>query len=108
MTDEEYTKFVEAGCALDSFKDTFRERLMLSGMGLAGESGEICDMIKKNAFHGKLMDTDELLKELGDVLWYFTLLAHLYGLSLDQIKEANVRKLCDRYPDLYGPADIWV
>ncbi len=108
MTDEEYKKFVDAGCALDTFEDTPRERLLLSGMGLAGESGEVCDMIKKTAFHGAEMDRDDLVKELGDILWYYTLLLHLEGMTMDQIKEANVRKLCKRYPDLYGPAEIWV
>ena len=108
MTDEDYAKFVDAGCALDTFNDTHRERLLLSSMGLAGETGEVVDEIKKVAFHGKTMDLDKLVKELGDVLWYYTLLTQLYGLTMDQIKEANVRKLCERYPDLYGPADIWV
>ena len=108
MTDEEYGRFVDAGCALESFRDTHRERLMLAGMGIAGEAGEVCDLAKKTAFHGKVMELDKMVEELGDTLWYFTLMTRLYGLTLDQIREANVRKLCKRYPDMYGPADIWV
>jgi len=105
MTFEEYTYFVEEGVSLDP--DTDRERLMFAGMGLAGEAGEVCDHIKKVVFHGKKMDRAALIKEMGDVLWYFTMLLGANSLVLDQIMEANVRKLCERYPHKHGdPEDI--
>lgn len=95
-----YMEFVEAGVSMED--DSHRERLMLAGMGLGGEAGEVCDEAKKVAFHGKVMDMDKLVKELGDVLWYFTLMLNLYGLSLDTIMEHNVRKLVERYPHKHG------
>lgn len=105
MTFEHYMKFVNAGVKLED--NTFRERLMLAGMGLGGEAGEVCDHAKKVAFHGQDMDRSKLLKEMGDVLWYFALLASLYGMTLDEIMEANVYKLCDRYSQLHGdPEDV--
>ncbi len=105
MKFEQYIKFVEAGVILEARHDLGRERLMLAGMGLAGEAGETCDHIKKVAFHGVKMDRDKLLKEMGDVLWYYALLAGFYDMTLDEIMEANVYKLCDRYPHLHGDPD---
>lgn len=102
MTFEHYMKFVNAGVILDAHGDTYRERLMLAGMGLSGEAGEVCDHAKKVAFHGTEMDRDALLKELGDVLWYYALMLKTTGITLDEVMETNVYKLCDRYPDRHG------
>jgi NTP pyrophosphatase (non-canonical NTP hydrolase) len=78
---------------------------MLAGMGMAGEAGEVCDEAKKVAFHGKKVDKETLIKEMGDVLWYYALMLDLHSLTLDDIMHANVYKLCERYPDLHGDPD---
>lgn len=105
MKFEHYQKFVDVGVELDD--DTYRERLMLAGMGLGGEAGEVCDHAKKVAFHGRDMDRDALVKELGDVLWYFALMLSTNGISFNEVMETNVYKLCDRYPQRHGdPEDI--
>lgn len=70
----------------------------LGAMGLAGETGEVVDAIKKIVFHGKKYDRDEMLKELGDVRWYLEYLAHCFGFTMEQIEQANVEKLRKRYP----------
>ncbi len=69
------------------------------GMGLAGESGEVCDYLKKVVFHGHSLDADKLKDELGDVLWYLANLADTTGLSLSEVAEHNIEKLRQRYPD---------
>lgn len=105
MTFDHYMEFVQAGVQLDP--DTDRERLMLAGMGLAGEAGEVCDHAKKVAFHGTEMDRAALIKELGDVLWYYALMLEVNNLTLEQVMEANVYKLCDRYSHRHSsPEDI--
>ncbi len=105
MKFEHYKKFVQAGLSLED--DTHRERLMLAGMGLSGEAGETCDHLKKVAFHDKEMDVGKLVHEMGDVLWYFALLASIYAITFDEIMEENVHKLCDRYSHLHGdPKDV--
>lgn len=107
MKFEHYQRFVEAGVDLSRHGDTPRERLMLTSMGLGGEAGEVCDHGKKVAFHGAEMDRRELIKELGDVLWYFALMLSNEGITLDEVMEANVFKLCDRYPRKHGtPEDV--
>lgn len=74
-------------------------RLATSGRGIAGEAGEVADMVKKQIGHGHTTDIAKMQKELGDVLWYVTDLATQYGLSLQQIGEANIAKLKARYPE---------
>lgn len=68
-------------------------------LGLNGEAGEVADHIKKGVFHGHEMNRHEIAKELGDVLWYVSNLAHLAGFTLEQIATMNINKLMDRYPN---------
>ncbi len=69
-------------------------------LGLAGESGEVIDKLKKIARNkdGKFDAEDklEIKKELGDVLWYISQLCQELGLSLDDVAQTNRAKLEDR------------
>lgn len=76
----------------------------MAAMGLAGEAGEAVDLIKKHLFHGHPLDRDKLTKELGDVLWYAAVLAHMNGVAFADVAAANVVKLRKRYPDGFDPA----
>jgi NTP pyrophosphatase (non-canonical NTP hydrolase) len=74
--------------------------MMLNGvMGLAGESGECVDLMKKHLFQGHPMDMDYMAKELGDVAWYLAVTAHAIGYDLETVLQMNVNKLRKRYPD---------
>lgn len=77
---------------------TGKEWLCNVGLGLAGEAGEVADLIKKIAFHGHPLDRDKLMDEMGDVLWYLALAAEVLGMSLDEIANRNIDKLWERYP----------
>jgi len=66
-------------------------------LGLAGESGEVVELIKKHCFHGKPLDLGELTKEWGDVPWYAAALCNTLGLSLSGVMTANIKKLEQRY-----------
>lgn len=68
-------------------------------LGIAGEAGEVADLVKKAVFHGHNIDKVDVTKELGDVLWYLSQLARLAGATLDEIAEKNIDKLMKRYPD---------
>lgn len=70
---------------------TTNERLGLCGLGMAGETGEVADMLKKYLYHrnGKPLDTQKLKDELGDVLWYFFVLLDTVGLTFEQVMEAT-------------------
>lgn len=73
---------------------------MAQVLGLIGESGEFADKVKKiiRDKNGKLSDEDkaEIVKELGDVLWYVNSLAHLLGTNLSDVAEQNLAKLASR------------
>jgi NTP pyrophosphatase (non-canonical NTP hydrolase) len=74
------------------------QRPHIAAMGLAGEAGEVVDLLKKHLGHGHELDRDKLRKELGDVLWYVAELASCYGMELGDIAQANIHKLETRYP----------
>lgn len=72
-----------------------------SAMGLSGESGEFSEIVKKVVFHGKLYSGEvrqHLIKELGDVIWYWTNACRAIGVDPNEVIERNVAKLEDRYP----------
>lgn len=58
------------------------QRLVNFWLGLAGESGEVLDWIKKVKFHGTAPVREQLVGELGDLLWYVTAFANELGFSL--------------------------
>jgi NTP pyrophosphatase (non-canonical NTP hydrolase) len=72
---------------------------IMAALGLAGESGEVCDILKKWAYHGHEFDWPKLGEEIGDVLWYVAIIAHACGFDLDEIARKNIEKLRKRYPD---------
>ncbi len=65
-------------------------------LGLAGEVGEICEKIKKHVRDGRVLDKEDLKKELGDVLWYLSTLATDLEISLDDVAVTNYEKLKSR------------
>lgn len=73
--------------------------LMNAALGMAGESGEVADIIKKHTFQGHDLDVNHVAEELGDVLWYVAVGAEAIGLSLGEVAQRNVDKLKRRYPD---------
>lgn len=76
-----------------------KEILTNSVMGLCGESGEACDIVKKHLFHGHELNRESLIKELGDVAWYLAEAASALDINLDEVFERNIEKLKKRYPE---------
>lgn len=74
--------------------------LMAQVLGLVGESGEVAEKFKKliRDKKGQISDEDraEILKELGDILWYVNAVAHLLGSSLDEVAASNIKKVLGR------------
>ncbi len=65
-------------------------------LGLCGEAGEASEKVKKALRSGVDMPREEILKELGDVLWYITAAAKELGYSLEDVARVNVTKILDR------------
>ncbi len=78
---------------------TYSESLKLACLGLAGETGEFCDTMKKMFYHGHSPDIAALVEELGDILWYVTYATEVLGITLDAVAALNIAKLRRRYPD---------
>ena len=65
-------------------------------MNLAAEAGEVAGIFAKARRDDKVIDKENLCKELGDVCWQVAAVAHLSGLTLTEILEANLQKLQKR------------
>ena len=77
------------------------ERLTTAGVGLAAESGEFLEIVKKMVFQGKPWNDDNrehLIIELGDVMWYVANACKALDISFDDVIRRNVTKLEKRYP----------
>lgn len=80
-----------------------RERLYGFGLGLAGECGEVLELLKRQLTYGVDISSEDVKKELGDVLWYLTAISLEYNTSLDEVMKLNVQKLSKRYPNGFDP-----
>ena len=77
------------------------ERLTTASVGLAAESGEFLEIVKKMVFQGKPWNSDNrehLIIELGDVMWYVAQACMALDISFDDVVRGNVKKLEKRYP----------
>lgn len=72
------------------------------GLGLAGEAGEVADIIKKHLAGAKLIDFEHLKEELGDVLWYIAEACDCFGFSMQEVAQKNIEKLKKRHPNGFG------
>ena len=112
---DRYEKFVDAVTS-DSSKDFVSladrlveldreganiERLTTAGVGLAAESGEFLEIVKKMVFQGKPWDDanrEHLIIELGDIMWYVAQATQALDISFEEVIEVNIKKLEKRYP----------
>jgi NTP pyrophosphatase (non-canonical NTP hydrolase) len=96
MTLNEYQELAQrtSNKALDN-----KGHLFNGVLGLAGEAGECADLVKKCYFQDARPIDDDLIDELGDVLWYVAETAMALGLTLEEVAVRNVEKLKKRYPE---------
>ena len=69
-------------------------------LGLVGEAGEIAEKFKKiyRDKNGEFTEDDriEMTKELGDVLWYVSVVSTYLDISLEDVALKNIEKLKSR------------
>jgi len=74
--------------------------LLYTTLGLVGESGEFAEKIqnimKNNTGYISLEKKGELIKELGDVLWYVSQCANELDVTLNDVGKNNIKKLKNR------------
>ncbi len=107
---KEYRKFLNDTSWYTHTNEHNAPELMYLTLGLAGESGEFADAVKKiirvcgshddTGFAELMLGPDggatKLLEELGDVLWYLTKLADFLGMSIEDLMVRNTYKLYTR------------
>ena len=75
-------------------------RIIYPTLGLTGVAGEVADKVKKiirdNHKEFTAEKKAEIMKEIGDVLWYCATLSHDLGYTLDEVAQTNVDKLRSR------------
>lgn len=70
-------------------------------LGLAGETGQVVDLVKNYTFRGENLDRQELIHEMGDVLWYLSQVAEWANIPFDEVAKSNIKELNKRYPHGY-------
>ena len=67
-------------------------------LGLAGEAGEVANKVKKVLRDGTEIKevSKDIASEIGDCLWYISVLASDIGWVLESIAKLNLEKLTDR------------
>ena len=76
-------------------------RLLTAAIGRSAEGGEFAEIVKKVTFQGKVLTDDtkvHLLRELGDVFWYYSQACMALGFDFNQVVAQNMAKLLARYP----------
>jgi NTP pyrophosphatase (non-canonical NTP hydrolase) len=111
---KEYSEFVDKVTSEESKdKQAFQERLdslsandvprlLTAALGLSAESGEFTEIVKKLVFQGKPLSDEtrtHMIKELGDVMWYWTQGCMALGVDPNEVIKTNKEKLMARYPD---------
>lgn len=100
---QSYTQFV---ISLTKSMETRKDELMHAAVGCSTESGELLDAVKKYWAYDKPLDMENVKEELGDLLFYFTMVINWTGFSLQEIMEDNIKKLQKRYPNaVFNNAD---
>lgn len=77
---------------------TDKQRGLHAAMGIATEGAELLDEFKKHMY-GKQrpFSVDGIIEELGDLLYYYTLMLDAFRLDFRSIIKDNTTKLANRY-----------
>lgn len=68
-------------------------------IGLSEECGEVMSVIKHHFYGGENFNREDLVKEIGDVLWYLTALCRDTGINIEAVAQLNAEKLIHRFPN---------
>ena len=75
------------------------------GLGIAGEAGEVADMLKKHISGSKPLNAELMWKlkiEIGDIMWYIAALCDAFDFDMGDIAEMNIEKLRKRHGTSYS------
>ena len=78
--------------------------LLHMAIGLAGESGELLDAVKKHVIYNQPLDLANVREELGDIEFFMEGIRQNLWLSRGEILVENIQKLQKRYGSKYSDA----
>ena len=100
----------DSNITFDKYQDTVREtafypnigkNLSYPALGLAEEAGEVCGKIKKIIRDdGGILSQEkkeEIVKELGDILFYISAQCWELDIKLSDVANKNIEKIRDRF-----------
>ncbi len=100
MKIEEYSNQAMTTLTKDHAYGDIDAKFMAQVLGLVGESGEVAEKFKKIIRDQQGVLTPEtkkeIVKELGDILWYINAVSVLLGSSLDEVAQLNLDKVLSR------------
>lgn len=103
MKPDDFITFVKS---LESDSLTwFNPRIIHATLGIAGETREIVDCVKKTIVYDKPLDMLKFKKEIGDLLHYTAILIDSCGWTFEEIMDVNRAKLQKRYPNGFNKID---
>jgi NTP pyrophosphatase (non-canonical NTP hydrolase) len=104
VTPNEYQRFTRETATYPGVGTAAPEAIVYCALGLTGEAGEVAEKIKKviraggsfTALNDLSAIEADLVKEVGDVLWYCSRLLDELGIDLEQAMQMNKEKLLSR------------
>lgn len=95
MNFKDYQDWTETSAIYKQNCPEWSDKIAYVTLGLAGEAGEIANKVKKVLRDGTYNKND-ILNELGDVLWYLARCCSENNISLVAVAERNMEKLRER------------
>ena len=89
ITWQEYNDGIKKFCIYPDVGECTDLELSYLCLGLASEAGEVAGLMKKELRDSPEFDATKWIAEIGDVVWYVTRLIDCFGLTLDEVMQAN-------------------
>lgn len=80
-------------------------QIMVAGMKLSSEAGELNDAIVKHISYGQPLDIENIIEECGDLLWYISVILESCNMTMGECMAMNINKLKIRYPENFTEKD---
>lgn len=88
MTNDEYITWGE-----QHWKNAQMEPQLHAVLGIGSEAGELMDLYKKNLARSVPIDPEQIVDEVGDLLYYVARLLKTHGKTFEEAMAKNVIKL---------------